>query len=209
MNILKIITLLVLSLAIFRGGPDSAFAVPENIPGKQPGFLEEIPDWQARLELARLLSYTERYQEAVEQYRRVIQIKPDLAEARLELARVLYWKGNVQEAEQMFASVPEKDLPAEARLELADIYLAREEYDKALDIYSDYLRIAPDNHRVRLNKARVLSWQGRYEDSLREYEIILSARPEDKQVRRQFAQVLIWAEKFEQAITELEKTIED
>lgn len=209
MNILKIITLLVLSLAIFRGEPDSAFAVSENTQDRQQGFLEEIPDWQARLELARLLSYTERYEEAVEQYRRVIRKNPDLAEARMELARVLYWMGNVEEAEQMFASVPEKDLPAEVRLEMADIYLARDEYDKALDIYSDYLRIAPDNQRVRLNKARVLSWQGRYDDSLREYEIILSARPDDKQVRRQYAQVLIWAEKFDQAITELEKTFED
>lgn len=205
----RIIPVLLLSISIFWADPDSARAISETGPDKQSVFLEDIPEWQARLELARLLSYRERYEESVVQYRRVLQDRPDLVEARLELARVLFWKGDTAQAEAMFASVPEGELPAEASLELADIYLAREEYDKAMDIYSDYLRIAPDNHRVRLNKARVLSWQGKYLASLNEFEIILKARPDDKQIRRQYAQVLIWAERFDEAITELEKTLKD
>lgn len=174
---------------------------------KQSVFMEEIPAWQARLELARLLSYRERYDESVGQYRQVLEEMPDLVEARLELARVLFWKGDTAEAEAMFATIPQDDLPSDAKLELADIYLSKEEYDKALDIYSDYLKIAPDRHGIRLKKAQILSWQGNYNASLREYEKILSARPDDAQVRRLYAQVLIWAERFDDAIIELERAI--
>lgn len=174
---------------------------------KQSVFMEEIPAWQARLELARLLSYRERYDESVNQYKRVLEEKPDLIEARLELARVLFWKGDTAEAEAMFATIPQQDLPADAKLELADIYLSREEYAKALDIYSDYLKISPESHGVRLKKAQILSWQGNYNASLMEYEKILNARPDDSQVRRLYAQVLIWAERFDDAIIELERAI--
>ncbi|MFN2343557.1 MAG: tetratricopeptide repeat protein [Desulfonatronovibrio sp.] len=180
-------------------------SLPEK--DKQAVFMEDIPAWQARLELARLLSYRERYDESVSQYRRVLEEKPDLIEARMELARVLFWKGDTAEAEAMFATIPEQDLPSDAKLELADIYLSREEYGKALDIYSDYLRIAPESHGVRLKKAQILSWQGNYDASLREYEIILNARPDDTEVRRLYAQVLIWAERFDDAIIELERAI--
>ncbi|MFN2267250.1 MAG: tetratricopeptide repeat protein [Desulfonatronovibrio sp.] len=180
-------------------------SLPEK--DKQAVFMEDIPAWQARLELARLLSYRERYDESVSQYRRVLEEKPDLIEARMELARVLFWKGDTAEAEAMFATIPEQDLPSDAKLELADIYLSREEYGKALDIYSDYLRIAPESHGVRLKKAQILSWQGNYDASLREYEIILNTRPDDTEVRRLYAQVLIWAERFDDAIIELERAI--
>ncbi len=203
------VLMLMLILTSFWAGPDNAFALSEDGPEKQTGFLEEIPQWQARLELARLLSYTERYQESVEQYRKVVQEKPDLMEARLELARVLYWKGDIREAEKMFASVPDEDLSTEARLEMADIYVARQEYDSAVRIYQDYLQKNPGDEQVRFKLAQVLSWQGNYEASIRQYRQVLQERPQDVQVRRKYAQVLIWAERFDEAITELEKTLED
>src|SRR6056297_3335954 len=86
--------------------PGPAFCSEPSLEDGQDVFLEEIPDWQARLELARLLSYTKRYKESVLQYKKVLNQKPDLAEVRLELARVLYWKGDLDEAEKMFSSVP-------------------------------------------------------------------------------------------------------
>lgn len=201
--------MLLLILFFFWTGPENVFAISEEDPEKQSGFLEEIPEWQARLELARLLGYTGRYQESVEQYRQVIQEKPDLMEARLELARVLYWKGDTLEAEEMFASVPDEDLSPKARLEMADIYVARQEYDSAVKIYQDHLHKNPGDEEVRFKLAQVLSWQGDYEASISQYRRVLQDRPQDVQVRRKYAQVLIWAERFDEAISQLEKTLED
>lgn len=172
-------------------------------------FLEEIPDWQARWELARLLSYTERYAESEIQYRKVLKERPDQLEAKIELARVLFWKGDTDEAEKVFSSIPTKDLTPEARLEMAEIYLARNQYVAAADIYLDHLVKNPGDHRTRFKLAQVLSWKGDYDASLNQYQIILDELPSDVQVRRRYAQVLVWAERFDEAIIELERTLED
>lgn len=182
-----------------KGGPGEAREV----------FLEEIPDWQARLELARLLSYTKRYDESIAQYRKLISEKPDLTTARIELARVLFWKGETGEAEKMLDSMPWDALSPEARIDMADIYVVRKEYDTAVKIYTDHLQADPKDHPVRLKLAQVLSWQEKYKPSLEQYELILRHNPEDIQVRRKYAQVLIWDGQFDKAIAQLEQTLRD
>lgn len=174
-----------------------------------PEFEDEIPDWQARWELARLLSYVERYQESINQYEKLLQEKPDLDEARLELARVYYWAGETDQARELFAALPQEELSQEARLELAEIYALQEDYPRAVELYQEHLRDNPEDHRARFKLAQVLSWQGEYDSSIQEYQQVLEAKPGDNQVRRHYAQVLMWAEKYEQAISELEKTLED
>ncbi len=210
MKTIKPTILIMIACAVLVGiTPGSAFCSESSFEDSQNLFLEDIPDWEARLELARLLSYTERYKESVQQYKKLLNQKPDLAEARLELARVLYWKGDLDEAEKVFSSVPEKQLSAAAKLEMADIYIARKEYEPAIEIYTDHLSSEPSDHGVRLKLAQVLSWTGDYEASAKEFRTILKERPDDIQVRRKYAQVLIWSEQFDQAITELEKTLAD
>ncbi len=175
----------------------------------EEGLEEDIPDWQARWELARLLSYMQRYEEAIAQYEQLLQEKPDLTEAKQELARIYYWDGQLKRSEELFEKLPREDLSKQALLDRAELHVAREEYQEARAIYTDYLEQNPRDHQIRFRLARVLSWQGKYDDSLKEYEIILKDRPDDVQLRRQYAQVLIWAERFDQAIIELEKTLED
>jgi len=173
-----------------------------------PEFKDEIQDWQARLELARLLSYVERYEESIAQYRRVLDQKPDLVQARLELARVYYWTGDIDKAQEMFASVPEDKITGEVRLELAEIYAMLEQYVRATETYRDYLQDNPGHDEARFKLARVLSWKGDYEASIQEYERVLESRPGDNQVRRHYAQVLMWAERYDEAIEQMEKTLE-
>jgi tetratricopeptide (TPR) repeat protein len=111
------------------------------------------------LELARLLSYTKRYEASVLQYKKLLDQKPDLAEARLELARVLYWKGDLDEVEKVFSTVPEQQLSPAAKLEMADIHVARKKYEPAVEIYAGHLLSEPSDHAVRLNWPRCLAGQ--------------------------------------------------
>lgn len=191
------------------GAPGISFSFSHAPEDPKDVFLEDIPDWQARLELARLLSYTERYEDSAAQYKKLLEQKPGLVEARLELARVLYWKGDMDEAERIFSSVPEDELSAESRLEMADIYVARKEYEPAVEIYNRHLENHPGDHKIRLKLAQVLSWKEDYEASAEAFRTILEKRPGDIQVRRKYAQVLIWSEQFDEAIKELEKTLTD
>jgi len=179
-------------------------------PAPTPGALAgEIPDWQARLELARLLSYTGKFEESAVEYEKVLAARPDDPAVSAELARVLFWGGKREAAMARLAALPKEALDAESGLLLADLLAADGQYDKAGVIYRERLAKAPNDLKVRLKLAELLSWKKDYPASLAEYERIVSARPDDIQVRRKYALVLSWAGRNEDAIVQLKKTFPD
>lgn len=193
-------------------GPEAMKPPAPPEPGKgpfapgDPG--EEIPDWVARWELARLLSYAGKYDESIREYRKLLRERPEATDARVELANVLFWKGEKRQALEILEGIPPKALTEEERLLMANIYVAEEAYDKAEPIYRAYLKKHPDDLEVRLKLADMLSWAKKYEASLEAYEKILEKRPDDMQVRRRYAFVLIWAGRPEEAARELRKTLD-
>jgi tetratricopeptide (TPR) repeat protein len=195
------------------------FAIPQGMqaaasPASQQGNPtklksgEEIPDWLARWELARVLSYVKRYDESIAEYEKVLKEKPDLTEARIEMAKVLFWKGDQKTAARILEQVPPKDMTGETQVLMADLLVARKDYAKAEPLYRSYLDTHPQDQAVRLKLADMLSWQKKYDASLAEYRNILKTRPDDIQVRRRYAFVLIWAGKHAEAAAELKKTLD-
>jgi len=172
----------------------------------KPG--DEIPDWVARWELARILSYAKQYDESISEYEKVLRKKPDLMEAKLELARVLFWKGDQKRALQVLEAVPPQAIEGDTTVLMADLFAAQKDYQKAEPLYREYLAHHPQDQAVRLKLAEMLSWEKKYEASLSEYRKILEVSPHDIQVRRRYAFVLIWAGKPEKAASELKKTLE-
>jgi len=168
---------------------------------------EEIPEWLARWELARVLSYMKRYDESVTEYRKLLREKPALAEARVEMAHALYVHGKNDEALRELESVPQKVTSDKARLLMADLYRAQKKYDQAEPLYRTYLKKNQNDLNVRLKLAELLSWSRKYDASLAEYEKILNVRPADIQVRRKYAFVLNWAGRHADAARELQKTL--
>ncbi len=166
-----------------------------------------IPDWQARLELARILSYMKRYDESISEYEKVLKEKPDALSAKVELARVFFWSGQTEKAFRMLQPIPLEALDDQSRQVLAELYTARKDYTQAESIYQSYLKAHPDDLKVRLKLAELLSWTKHYPESLEQYEIILKARPDDVQVRRKYALVLSWAGRKAEAMAELRKTL--
>ena len=168
----------------------------------------EIADWQARWELARILSYTKKYAESVAEYEKLLAERPDLAEARAEMARVLFWNGEPEKAANLLQSIPADSMDEATNLLLADLLVSQKSYDKAEPIYRAYLKKNPNDQAVRLKLAELLSWAKRYDEALSEYETILKARPDDAQVRRKYAFVLIWSGRNGEAIEALRETLD-
>ncbi|MBN1103400.1 MAG: tetratricopeptide repeat protein [Deltaproteobacteria bacterium] len=173
----------------------------------QEASVEEIPDWKARWELARLLSYVKRYEESLAEYGKLIRERPDLLEAKVEMAGVYTWKGEPDKAFEILNPIPLERIPEDKRIVLADLYTARKEYGKAEPIYRRHLERNPEDLKARLRLAEILSWTRRYQDSLSQYEMILKARPDDIQVRRKYAFVLSWSGRHADAIAELRRTL--
>lgn len=188
----------------FSGQPAAQFQPREAGP---PPARDDIADWQARLELARLLTGSGRHAEAAEQYRRVLKDRPGEAQARAGLARALFWSGRRDEAAAELAKTPAAALSAEDRLLQAELHLAAGRHDQAIDALRAYLAARPAELKARVKLADALSWRGRLDESLAEYEKVLSGAPDDQQVRRRYARVLSWAGRNDDAIREMRKSL--
>lgn len=207
-----IIVFISLTLSSLIAVPCS-IAADTPVPAVDPPSLQfeksqdEIPDWLARWELARVLSYMEKYDESIEEYVKLLEEKPKLWEARSEMATILYWSGKHEASLKELSAIPPRELPEQAQILLAELYTARKSYDEADRVYGLYLDKNPQDLTIRLKRADVLSWAKRYDDSLLEYEYILAQRPSDIQVRRKYAFVLLWADRHQEAAEELRKTL--
>ena len=192
-------------------GPPAALAGPSADPASaglgKPG--EDIPDWLARWELARLLSYTKRYRRSVEEYRKVLKEKPDLVKARAELAQVLFWDGRKKEALAELETLPPAEQAPETLLLRADLLSQDKQYARAEKLYRRYLSQKPDDAKARFKLAQTLSWNKRYKDSLEQYSMILKALPHDRQVRRHYALVLGWDGQLDKAIEEMDRSLKE
>ncbi len=182
----------------------TAMAQPAAAP---PPARDDMADWQARQELAKLLTDSGRHAEAAEQYRRVLKDRPGDAQARAGLARALFWSGKRDEAAAELARTSATALSAEDRLLQAEIHLAAGRHDQAIDALRAYLALRPADLKARVKLADALSWRKRLDESLAEYEKVLAAAPEDQQVRRRYARVLSWAGRNDDAIRELRKSL--
>jgi tetratricopeptide (TPR) repeat protein len=181
-----------------------AVKAPEILVGEPR---QEIPDWLARWELARVLSYTKRFDEALREYRRVLREKPDLSDARMEMGHVLYILQRHREALEELEKVGLGRLSAPARLLMADILTSYKRYDEAEALYRAHLAKHPTDAGVRLKLADILSWTKRYPAALEEFETLLRDRPQDTQLRRKYAFVLSWSGRHGDAARELKKTL--
>jgi len=183
------------------------YAQEKSLPSLHKKAGEHIPDWQARWELARVLSYVKRYDESLREYRKLLQEKPNLYEAKIEMANVLFYQGKREEALTILENIPNMHIDDNTMVTMADLYTAQKQYQKAEPLYRVYLQKHPDDQKVRFKLAQMLSWQKKYDASITEYRIILDRIPDDIQVRRHYAFVLMWAGKHAEAATELRKTL--
>lgn len=201
-------TLVLLALFLLQPLPAAAQdPAPSGPPAGLSPFGETVSDLQARLELARLLSYVQRYPESVQQYRKVLEASPDHLQARLELARVLFWSGDNTGAAGILEKIPEKDLDREGRLTLAELYTARKDYPRAEKLLRGALKETPGDDAVRFKLAEMLSWQERYPESLALFRELTERRPGDVQLRRRLALVLSASGDKDGAIRELRRSL--
>ena len=176
----------------------------------QPGrsaFGEDVPEWQVRLELARVLSYDQQYDDSIKQYRKVLREQPGLTAIQLEMARVFYWSGNPSEAFDLLKAFDADDLDEEEKRMLGDLLIARGDFDPALAIFGELLAANPDDDPLRFKIAEALSWGEQYDEALREYERLLERHSEDVFLRRRYAEVLHWSGNHTEAARQLRMTL--
>jgi tetratricopeptide (TPR) repeat protein len=205
----SVVTLLAISLlsTSWAAEPIPAFAEPQLTQSVNIG--DPVPQWLARWELARALTYAGKYDEALIQYKKLQIERPQINESlQREMATVLFWSGDKEAALKMLQQLGSA-ADESGQMLMADLLVADKKYDEAIGTYQNLLTSAPNNDEVRLRLAEVLSWQKKYEPSLALYKQVVERHPDDQNIRKKYGMVLMWAGNQKEAIVQLQKSLEE
>jgi tetratricopeptide (TPR) repeat protein len=103
-------------------------------------------------------------------------------------------------AEYLRAQVEREPQNIAARLELADVYIARGEFPPGIKELRAALELKPDRDDLRLRLGRVLSWNREYPESIRFYREWMNGHPDDQNVRLELARVLSWSKDYDGSV---------
>ncbi|KPK62863.1 MAG: hypothetical protein AMS21_07055 [Gemmatimonas sp. SG8_38_2] len=112
------------------------------------------------MELGDLYADLGSYGEAVDQYRRATELRPDFLDIRSKLARALMERGELDEAiSELSAVIAENSNYVEARVSLGLVYYRAGNYDAAAAEWRACLQQVPDHPKARafLNMPRTLA----------------------------------------------------
>jgi tetratricopeptide (TPR) repeat protein len=130
-------------------------------------------------------------EEAIAQFRKALEDKPDYAEARLNLGNALYAKGNQDEAIAQFRKTLEIQPDyAEARLNLGDALFMEGQLEEAIAQYRQAVEIKPDFAEALSNLGAALLRKGQTREALDAWQKSLEIKPGQLSVQNQLAWLL-------------------
>jgi len=133
-----------------------------------------------------------RLDEAIEIYRRVLELDPENILVKVRLAKVLSWKNNFEEALSILNSVlqqvPEQ---SEALFRKAQILSWQKNYSESIEAYKKYLQIKKDDADALMGIARVYFWSGRYEDAINYFNRAVQAGANEVEARLELGKVYL------------------
>lgn len=188
---------------------------PPAPPGPIPGLLAAAGAANSRGD----------YDEALRNYRQVLELNPKYTEVKLQVARTLSWQKKYDESAQQYDTVLADD-PGNlvARREKARVLYWARNYDASLPEYARVVKDAetamqanpsappvPIND-VRLEYSRVLSSAKQYDEAMNQLNLLVppgqKPQPEDTAVLVEKGRVLGWQKKYDQSITAYNQALE-
>ncbi|MGH9601985.1 MAG: tetratricopeptide repeat protein, partial [Terriglobales bacterium] len=183
--------------------------------------LERDPrNLKAKLQIARVLSWSKNYGEAAVQYEELLRTTPENQAARQERARVLSWDtkfaDSIAEYERVLkdaeatraAGQAEQISINDARLEYARVLSWAQRYDDAMAQFDlllpDKAVREPKHKDILIEKARVQAWSRHYDQSVETYDQALVLAPSDFEARLGKAQATFWSGKLDEAALQLQ-----
>ena len=146
--------------------------------------LESGPhSFQAHLLRAQLNEELGEAEEAIREYRKALELKPNLGTIHLSMGN-LYWKlRRYDEALSALQKGIEKDSSTPLSLyQIGDILLLRGKLEQAEEYLSRALVLGPEMVEALLDMARVCSLKRDYEESLKHLKAAAELRPNDPQL---------------------------
>jgi len=171
------IFLVVLTSAFLTRQQIEVWRNPENLWGRVnsvfPGVVQE-----AYFNLGVHYNENDRVDEAIEQFKKVIEINPRYAIAHNNLGIAYTKKGMLDKAvyeyEQALAINPRHE---RAHYNLGVVYFKQGDFDRAIDKYKSTLKINPNHAKAYCNLGNAYNKKGLWENAITEYKNALAINP--------------------------------
>jgi len=164
--------------------------------------------WMARVNLGQLLSSEGRTEEAIEQYREALRIRPEYDKAHNNLGLALQARGDRDGAIEHFREalrINPRSVSALSNLGLA--LLAEGETEEAIDRFMDALTIRPVAPELHTNLAVALARVGRMDEAVLVLRQALRLAPTDPETHFRLGVLLMQMERKEEAARSFEETL--
>jgi tetratricopeptide (TPR) repeat protein len=127
-----------------------------------------------------------RLEQAIEHFRRAIQIRPNYDDALNNLGVALAMKGELTEAARhVREAIRCRPNKPDAHYNLGNILVMQRDWDGAIAAYAEALRLKPDYPEAHNNLANVLATQGRADEAIQHYREVLRLNPRHEAAQRQ------------------------
>ncbi|MEG4453278.1 tetratricopeptide repeat protein [Microcoleus sp. N9_A1] len=181
-------TLRVVSLTQSSGVELNAYLVGDSKPTRQEQKLKTLSEyvqqypsgWKKRLELANLLYEMGHIEQAVEEYRQVIDRQQPLIGVRLQLGKLLQLMGREVEAVAVYESASANARNEATRQHISgSIALCKCDTQAAILAFESAASLEPDNAAHWLALGQVQMGRGDAVAALRAFDTVLSLNPDD------------------------------
>jgi len=140
-------------------------------------------------------------EQAIEKYRKTIQLRPDYAEAHQLLGAALVEQKQFEEACKHFMAVQRINPDdAHAHHMVGAVLSELERYDEALPHYQEAIRLVPNDANTHYNLAFALAKLGKTKEAIVHYTRAIKLDPKDAAARNNLGELLVAAGRRGQAI---------
>jgi tetratricopeptide (TPR) repeat protein len=147
-----------------------------------------------------------RWDEAIVQYQRALQISPDYALATDNLGNAFLQKGRVGDAVALFQKALQIDPTyADAHVSLGNVLFQEGKVDKAADQFQKALQIKPNLAIAHNSLGIALLQQGKVADAIAQFQKELEIAPDEAPGHYSLALALMQTHRVDEAITEYQK----
>ena len=131
----------------------------------------DAPPTRALLEQAKHLESTQRYPDAINLYREMLQREPEKDDIRAALARLLSWQGSYDEAVDLYREIIRRHpVDLDIRTALARVLSWQKHMVEARTLYEGVLKEDSRHTDALQGLADIFLWEGRAEEALPYYE---------------------------------------
>lgn len=155
--------------------------------------------------LGRAYQRAEKSELAISSYRKALGVKPNFAQAGLSLGLLLEEKKRIDEAAKVYEELYEHSGDLQPVARLAQIYIDKEKYEKALKYLLLLNNADEDNLNVRVKIGLIYVERKMFDRAIETFKGILDKTPEAEKVRFYLGSVYEEVKKYEDAIEQFKK----